>query len=70
MEAHMERLIEEFIERQNIAHYADLLKTETDPIKCKTLRDLMAEEQGKLARYEGSIAAPPALKRYLPTKTS
>ncbi len=45
-----ERLIvalEKFIERQNIAHYADLLVTETDPIKRIMLQRLLAEEKGK-----------------------
>ena len=32
--------MEKFVERRNIAHYADQLKTETDPIKRSTLEKL------------------------------
>ena len=37
--------MDKFIERQNIAHYIDHLKTETDPIKRATLQRLLAEER-------------------------
>jgi hypothetical protein len=36
-----------FIERQNIAHYIDQLKTKTDPTERKTLQELLAEEEAK-----------------------
>jgi hypothetical protein len=39
--------VENFIERQNIAHYMDLLKVETDPTKRATLRNLLTEEEAK-----------------------
>lgn len=35
--------MDKFVERQNIAHYVELLKTETDPIKCTMLQKLLAE---------------------------
>jgi hypothetical protein len=41
--------MEKFVERRNIAHYADQLKTETDPIKRSTLERLLAEEKIQLA---------------------
>ena len=37
-----------FIERQNIAHYIDQLKTEADPVRRDMLRKLLAEEEAKL----------------------
>jgi hypothetical protein len=39
--------MERFIERQNIAHYEDQLKTETDPIKRAMLQRLTTEEKAK-----------------------
>jgi hypothetical protein len=44
---HMDR----FIERQNIAHYVDQLKTQTDPIKRAMLQKLLAEEKIKQASH-------------------
>jgi hypothetical protein len=35
--------MDKFVERQNAAHYVELLKTETDPIKCTMLQKLLAE---------------------------
>jgi len=46
--------MEKFIERQNIAHYVDLLQLETDPIKRATLERLLAEERGKQASHAGA----------------
>ena len=43
--------MEKFIERQNIAHYVDQLKTETDPTKRKILQTLLAEETAKQASH-------------------
>jgi hypothetical protein len=57
-EAHMERLIKRFIERQNIFHYVDQLKTETNPIKQKTLQRLLAEGETKQANHAKEIKKP------------
>jgi len=35
----------------NIRHYRDLLKSETDPAKRRTITNLLAEEEVKLARF-------------------
>jgi hypothetical protein len=40
----------EFIFEANIAHYKELLATETDARKIATIRKLLAEEQAKLAQ--------------------
>lgn len=34
----------------NIKHYRELLKTESDPSKRRTIAELLAEEEAKLAR--------------------
>ncbi len=39
--------MDRFIERQNIAHYVEQLKTVTDPIKREMLQQLLAEEKAK-----------------------
>ena len=44
--------IDTFIERQNITHYLDLLKSESDPAKRETLQKLLAEEKAKLTDHE------------------
>ena len=44
--------MDRFIERQNIAHYVDQLKTQTDPIKRAMLQKLLAEEKIKQASHE------------------
>ena len=36
-----------FVERLNIAHYIDQLKTDTDPVKRNMLLKLLAEEVAK-----------------------
>jgi hypothetical protein len=41
--------MEKFIERQNIAHYEDQLKTESDSVKRAMLERLLAEEKVKQA---------------------
>ena len=33
----------------NIKHYRELLKSETDAVKCRTVAQLLAEEEAKLA---------------------
>jgi hypothetical protein len=43
----MDDSVKGFIERQNIAHYIDQLKTETDPFQRDTLLKLLAEEEAK-----------------------
>jgi hypothetical protein len=43
--------MEHFIERQNIAHYNDLLETETDPAKRAMLLTLLGEEEAKQASH-------------------
>ncbi len=43
--------MDRFIERQNIAHYIDHLKTETDPIKRAMLERLLDEEKVKQAGH-------------------
>ncbi len=39
--------MDKFIERQNIAHYEDQLKTETEPIKRTMLQKLLPEAKVK-----------------------
>jgi hypothetical protein len=39
--------MENFVERHNIAHYSNRLKTETDPFRRMILHDLLAEEEAK-----------------------
>jgi hypothetical protein len=36
-----------FVERQNVVHYIDLLKTETDPVKREALSRLLAQAGAK-----------------------
>jgi hypothetical protein len=43
--------MEHFIERQNVAHFKDLLKVETDPAKRAVLLKLLAEEETKQASH-------------------
>ena len=43
----MDDSVNGFIERQNIAHYIDQLKIETDPIRRDMLLRLLAEEEAK-----------------------
>lgn len=39
--------MEDFVERHNIAHYSNRLKTELDPFRRMILHDLMAEAEAK-----------------------
>lgn len=39
-----------FVIEQNIKHYRDLLKTEKDPLKFRTIASLLAEEEVKLLK--------------------
>jgi hypothetical protein len=41
--------MEDFVFEANIAHYKELLATDTDPRKIATLRKRLAEEEAKLA---------------------
>ncbi|MCC8980578.1 hypothetical protein [Bradyrhizobium acaciae] len=49
----------DFVFRANIAHYKELLETETDARKIETLRKLLAEEEGKLAQWLAQNRKPP-----------
>jgi hypothetical protein len=40
---------DDFVERHNIAHYRNRLKTELDPFRRIILQDLLAEEEAKQA---------------------
>jgi hypothetical protein len=44
--------IDQFVKRQNIAHYAERLKTEPDLKKRTTLENLLAEEKAKQASHD------------------
>lgn len=46
----MDDTMKAFIERQNIAHYIEQLKTEADPVQRDTLLKLLAEEEAKQIR--------------------
>jgi hypothetical protein len=41
----------DFIFRANIAHYKELLESETDAMKLAVLRRLLAEENAKFAAF-------------------
>jgi hypothetical protein len=43
----MDASVKAFVERQNIAHYLDQLRTETDPVRREKLLQLLAEENAK-----------------------
>ena len=43
--------MDRFVERQNIAHFEDQLKTEADPIKRAMLQRLLTEEKAKQAAH-------------------
>jgi hypothetical protein len=43
--------MDRFIEWQNVEHYINQLKTETDPIKRKMPETLLAEETAKQASH-------------------
>jgi predicted phosphatase len=49
--------MDEFIARQNVAHYTQQLVTETDPIKREMLKKLLVEEKAKVN------CVPPAPER-------
>jgi hypothetical protein len=43
----MDESMNAFVERQNVVHYIDQLKTETDPVKRNAVLKLLAEEDVK-----------------------
>ena len=43
----MDEAMNAFVERQNIVHYIELLKTETDPAKRKVVSTLLAKAVGQ-----------------------
>ena len=50
----MDESMKAFVERQNVVHYIDRLKTETDPVKRNAVLKLLAEEVvSKLLAEEG-----------------
>ena len=40
----MDESMKSFVERQNVVHYVEQLKTETDPVKRNVVLKLLAEE--------------------------
>ncbi|MBR1208385.1 MULTISPECIES: hypothetical protein [unclassified Bradyrhizobium] len=50
----------DFIFTANIAHYNDLLATETDATKIAMLHRLLAEEEAKLAEWRAKNRPPKA----------
>jgi hypothetical protein len=48
----------DFIFKANIAHFTELLAVETDARKIATLRQLLAEEEAKLADWLAKNAEP------------
>lgn len=50
----------DFIFTANIAHFKQLLATETDMVKTALLRRLLAEEEAKLADWHAKNSKPGA----------
>jgi hypothetical protein len=48
----------DFVFRANIAHFENLLVSETDPKKIAVLRKLLAEEKAKLADFHAIRRRP------------
>ena len=48
----------DFVFQANIAHYKELLATETDAQKIAMLRKLLAEEEAKLAEWRANHPTP------------
>jgi hypothetical protein len=46
--------MDQFVERQNIAHFVEQLKTEADPIKREMLERLLAEEKARGASHDNT----------------
>jgi hypothetical protein len=43
----MDESMKTFVERQNVVHYIDQLKAETDPVKRNVVLKLLADEEVK-----------------------
>ncbi|WP_198964701.1 hypothetical protein [Bradyrhizobium sp. C9] len=52
----------EFVMQANIAHYKELLGSETDRDKIAALRKLLAEEEAKLAEWRAKNRRTPEKK--------
>jgi hypothetical protein len=52
----------DFIIEANIAHYKELLATETDARKIAMIRKLLAEEEARLADFHGKSLGSKAAK--------
>jgi CO dehydrogenase/acetyl-CoA synthase beta subunit len=50
----------DFIFHANIAHYKDLLATETDARKIAMIRKLLEEEEHKLTEWQAKTSKPKA----------
>jgi hypothetical protein len=51
--------MDDFVERHNIAHYSNRLKTETDHFRRMILHDLLAEEEAKQASSTSGVGCAP-----------
>ena len=60
LEPAREQAMPGFVYQANIAHYKELLTTETDAKKIAMLHKLLAEEQGKLADWVARHPKPSA----------
>lgn len=49
----MDGSMKAFVERQNVVHYVEQLKTETDPAKRNVVLKLLAEEETKQVKASG-----------------
>jgi hypothetical protein len=49
-------VLDQFVERQNIAHYLERLKTENDPTTREILQNLLAKEMTKQKSHEISTS--------------
>jgi hypothetical protein len=49
-------VLDQFVERQNIAHYLERLKTENDPTTREILQNLLAKEKVKQKSHEISTS--------------
>ena len=47
--------MERFVRRQNIEHFKELLKIETDPGKRRAIEKLLREEEAKLKEAEEDL---------------
>ena len=66
----MDRNLKAFVERENIAHYLEQIKSEADPVKRKLLVQLLNEEKAKYVSGNAIVAIasgalPPVIDRTL-----